>query len=260
MTESSHPALLRFVDVDKSFGKVTVLKSFSLDICDGELLTLIGPSGSGKTTILRLAMTLEEPTRGHLLLDGQLLSGQPPGITVPPRREREALARCITMVFQHYNLFPHMTVLRNLTEAPRRVLHLSREEAEEQAVQLLARVGLANLEDRFPQQLSGGQQQRVAIARAMAMRPRVMLFDEVTSALDPELVGEVLAVVRDLALETSMTMMIVTHEMDFARRVADRVVMLDLGVVVEEGSAEQIFDDPQESRTKDFLRSLADGY
>ena len=253
--------ILQYVDVYKHFGDVEVLRGLSIDVREGERLSLIGPSGSGKTTVLRLAMTLEEPTDGLILYDGQLLAGEPKGGgDKPSRRARRQMARDFGMVFQQFNLFPHMTVMRNLTEAPRRVLKLQKDEAEQRALDLLEQVGLAGLEYRYPQQLSGGQQQRVAIARALAMQPRVMLFDEITSALDPEIVGEVLAVVRDIALETSTTMLIVTHEMRFARHVSDRVVMFDDGVAVEAGPPEQIFDAPLEARTRDFLRAISHGY
>jgi polar amino acid transport system ATP-binding protein len=257
---SSASTILRFRDVHKQFGAVEVLKGFDLDVRTGERITLIGPSGSGKTTVLRLAMTLETPTRGCIELEGQLLSGvTPEGGRAPSARETRRRARPISMVFQQFNLFPHMSVMRNLTEAPRHVLGVPRAEAEERAMLLLDQVGLRGLESRFPQQLSGGQQQRVAIARALAMKPRVMLFDEITSSLDPELVGEVLAVVRDLADHTSMTMLFVTHEMRFARSVSDRVAMFDRGVIVECSSPEVIFGSPSHERTRSFLKALEDG-
>jgi polar amino acid transport system ATP-binding protein len=252
--------ILRFLDVYKQFGPVEVLKGFNLDVRSGERISLIGPSGSGKTTVLRLAMTLETPTRGCIEFDGAVMSGTPPtGGRAPSARETRRSARPISMVFQQFNLFPHMTVMRNLTEAPRHVLGVPKAEAEERAQALLAQVGLRGMELRYPQQLSGGQQQRVAIARAMAMQPRVMLFDEITSSLDPELVGEVLAVVRDLAEHTSMTMLFVTHEMRFARSVSDRVAMFDKGVIVEIGPPEAIFEAASHERTRNFLKALEDG-
>ena len=245
--------ILQFVDVHKSFGSVEVMKGFDLDVAAGECVALIGPSGLGKTTALRLAMTLDSPTRGAIYFDGQELLRKRPRLAGVSHSASD-----ISMVFQPLNLFPHMNVLRNLTEAPRRALKLSRQEAEERAVGLLSQVGLSGYERRYPRQLSGGEQQRVAIARAMAMQPRVILFDEITSALDPELVGEVLAVVLDLALGTSTAMLIVTHEMAFARRVADRVVMSDHGVIVESGTPAQIFENPKEQRTRDFLSAISD--
>jgi polar amino acid transport system ATP-binding protein len=246
--------------VCKSFGKLQVLRDVSLSIPRGEAVAIVGPSGSGKTTLLRCMNLLEEFHAGEMLLEGT-----PIGYSAGPRRrrlpEREiARARAqIGMVFQSYNLFPHMNVLRNVTVAPVRIRGVPAEEAEATAVRLLQRVGLGDKLAAYPSQLSGGQQQRVAIARALAMEPKVMLFDEVTSALDPELVGEVLAVLRQLA-EEGTTMVIVTHEMQFAREVADRVVFMAEGAVVEEGPPAQIFGDPQSERLRAFLRRFREAY
>ncbi len=246
--------------VCKSFGRLQVLRDVSLAIPRGEAVAIVGPSGSGKTTLLRCMNLLEEFQAGEMLLEGQPI-GYGPG---PRRRrlpEREiARARAqIGMVFQSYNLFPHMSVLRNVTVAPVRIRGVPAEEAEATAVRLLQRVGLGDKLAAYPSQLSGGQQQRVAIARALAMEPKVMLFDEVTSALDPELVGEVLAVLRQLA-EEGTTMAIVTHEMQFARDVADRVVFMAEGAVVEEGPPARIFGDPQSERLRAFLRRFREAY
>ena len=251
---------IRFRGVNKSFGSLQVLKDLDLDIAPGEKVALIGPSGSGKTTILRMLMTLERPDTGTVEVDGEHLwhmqrNGQQ--VAADERHLRRMRSK-IGMVFQQFNLFPHMPVLRNVAEAQVRVLGLSREEAEKRARELLEQVGLANKVNSYPAQLSGGQQQRVAIARACAMRPQIMLFDEVTSALDPELVAEVLRVLRDLAQHTDMTMLIVTHEMNFARDVSDRVLMFDAGRIVEAGAPETIFTNPSNERTRTFLRAVLD--
>ena len=254
----SREAMVRFERVSKSFGPVECLRELDLDVAAGEKLAIIGPSGSGKTTILRLLMTLERPDSGTIEVDGDLLWHKRRNGRVVPASEkhlRKVRAK-IGMVFQHFNLFPHMRVLRNVTEAPIKVLGMPREQAETQAKELLAMVGLSDKIDSYPSQLSGGQQQRVAIARALALRPKVMLFDEVTSALDPELVGEVLQVIRDLAHRTDMTMLIVTHEMRFAREVSDRVAMFDHGRIVESGPPERIFTAPESPRTRAFLRAV----
>jgi polar amino acid transport system ATP-binding protein len=240
--------LVRFRAVRKAFGSNVVLEHFDLDVADGEHIALIGPSGSGKTTVLRLLMGLDGFDGGEIELGGAQLSRPTP---------QAKLARLqVGMVFQHFNLFPHLTVMRNVTEAPRRVLGLSDAEARAQAAELLSLVGLHAKHDALPRQLSGGQQQRVAIARALAMRPRVMLFDEITSALDPELVGEVLRVVRQLARDSGMTMLIVTHEMSFARDVSDRVVFMEHGRVAEQGPPEVIFRNPSNDRTRAFLQAI----
>jgi ABC-type polar amino acid transport system ATPase subunit len=246
--------------VCKSFGPSPVLHDVSLAIPSGAAVAIVGPSGSGKTTLLRCMNLLEEFEAGEMLLDGA-----PIGYGPAPRRRRLAereIARAraqIGMVFQSFNLFPHMSVLRNVTVAPVRIRGLPTAEAEETAVRLLERVGLGDKLSAYPSQLSGGQQQRVAIARALAMEPKVMLFDEVTSALDPELVGEVLAVLRQLA-EEGTTMAIVTHEMQFARDVANRIVFMAEGAVVEEGPPEQVFGDPQTERLRTFLRRYREAY
>ncbi len=254
---SATPAI-EFKDVEKRFGKTTVLKDLNFTVAPGERVTLIGPSGSGKTTILRLVMTLEELTGGYIFVDGQPLTFEERDgkrVELPKKRTREMTTR-IGMVFQQFNLFPNMTVLENIIEAPVHVLGKSKAEASREAEELLERVGLAEKADEHPTRLSGGQQQRVAIARALAMSPEILLLDEVTSALDPELVGDVLAVLRDIAETTDITMLLVTHEMQFARDVSHRVMMFDGGQVLEEGPPDQIFNNPQHERTRSFLSSV----
>ena len=249
---------LEFRDVVKSFGDNTVLNGLDFTVAKGERVTLIGPSGSGKTTILRLVMTLEELTGGYIHVGGVPLQYEEQGgkrVRIPDKRRRRTTTD-IGMVFQHFNLFPNMSVLENIVEAPIHVMGLSRSEATAKAEGLLAKVGMEEKRDMKPSQLSGGQQQRVAIARALAMDPAILLLDEVTSALDPELVGEVLAVLKDIAAETDISMLIVTHEMQFARDVSDRVMMFDQGSIVEEGPPEKIFSDPAHQRTRDFLRAV----
>jgi polar amino acid transport system ATP-binding protein len=252
--------MIKFRGVSKSFGDHQVLRSLDLDVAAGEKVSIIGPSGSGKTTILRMLMTLEHPNSGTIEVDGDTLwtdAGQTSGRASGPR-EMKLTRRKIGMVFQQFNLFPHMTVMRNVTEAPVHVLGLSQEEAAARAKDLLCLVGLDKHLHHKPGQLSGGQQQRVAIARALAMRPKVMLFDEVTSALDPELIGEVLAVIRELARTTDMTMLLVTHEMRFAEEISDRVLMFDSGSVVESGPPSVIFRAPEHERTRRFLKAVLD--
>jgi len=251
---------VRFQQVTKSFGDLVVLDDLDLDVAAGEKLVIVGPSGSGKTTILRVLMTLERPDSGLVQVNGDYLYHEERNgrLHAASQRHIRQVRRRIGMVFQHFNLFPHMTALENVSFAPRKVLGLSRSEGVEKAKDLLSSVGLGDKFDEHPSRLSGGQKQRVAIARALAMEPEVMLFDEVTSALDPELVGEVLGVLRDLAENTSMTMLLVTHEMGFAREIGDRVVMFDEGHVVEAGPPEQIFANPQEQRTRDFLHAVLD--
>ena len=241
----------------KSFGDNEVIRGVSLDVLAGEKIALIGPSGSGKTTLLRCINNLETPTSGHVYLNGELVGERKTrsGFTRTSSRDLARVRRRIGMVFQRFNLFEHLSVLQNVTLAPTKVLGMSRVRAEERAMELLGRVGLIGKEQSFPSQLSGGQQQRVAIARALAMDPEVMLFDEATSALDPELVNEVLAVMRQLASE-GMTMVIVTHEMAFARSVADLVVFMAEGRIVEMGPPETVFGNPREARTRDFLRQM----
>jgi polar amino acid transport system ATP-binding protein len=238
---------LTLQDVHKSFGKVEVLKGIDLDVAEHEVVCLIGASGSGKSTLLRCVNLLEPVDRGRIAVGGEELTSR--GVDVNRVRRR------IGIVFQAYNLFPHMSVLDNVTLAPRKALKLPRAEAESRALELLGRFGLADKRDDYPDRLSGGQQQRVAIVRALAMQPELMLLDEVTSALDPELVAEVLAVIRELA-SVGMTMLIATHEMSFARDIADRVVFLDEGVILEQGTPEEIFSAPKEPRTQQFLQRI----
>lgn len=250
--------IVRFEKVTKSFGDLVVLNELDLEVAPAEKVTIIGPSGSGKTTILRVLMTLEEPNSGHIFVEGEPLwhmekNGQLVGAG---QKHLRKVRGKIGMVFQHFNLFPHMTAFRNVTEAPINVLKMDKDEAKARAAALLNKVGLGDKHDHFPNQLSGGQKQRVAIARALAMRPKVMLFDEVTSALDPELVGEVLGVIRELAEEGEMAMLLVTHEMGFAKEVSDRVIFFDNGKIVEQGPPLQIFDSPQNARTKSFLGAI----
>ena len=230
----------------KSFGDVEVLKGINLTIKEKEVVVIIGPSGSGKSTLLRCMNYLEEPTSGEVSVDGIVLDGE---ANINKVREE------VGMVFQRFNLFPHMTVLQNIMLAPIKVRYVAKQEAEETARKLLARVGLADKADAYPSQLSGGQQQRVAIARALAMKPKVMLFDEPTSALDPEMVGEVLDVMRKLA-EEGMTMVIVTHEMGFAREVGDRLLFVDDGRIIEQGDPKEVFEHPKEERTRLFLSKV----
>ncbi|WP_308546439.1 amino acid ABC transporter ATP-binding protein [uncultured Selenomonas sp.] len=233
-------------NLHKSFGDAHILKGIDLHIKEKEVVVIIGPSGSGKSTLLRCINYLERPTSGTVSVDGIILGSEANINDV--RKE-------VGMVFQRFNLFPHMTVLANIMLAPMKVRQVPKEEAEERARALLARVGLADKAESYPKQLSGGQQQRVAIARALAMKPKVMLFDEPTSALDPEMVGEVLDVMKSLAKE-GMTMVIVTHEMGFAREVGDRVLFVDDGRILEQGTPEAVFEHPQEERTKNFLSKV----
>jgi polar amino acid transport system ATP-binding protein len=251
--------MIRVQKVSKSFGDLRVLDNLSFDVAAGEKLALIGPSGSGKTTILRILMTLENIDSGMIFVEDEpLWHYQGPEGQMLPANEAHLhhMRSKIGMVFQLFNLFPHMTVLRNITTAPILTQGLPKEKAEEEAFKLLDLVGLVDKAEVKPAQLSGGQKQRVAIARALALRPKVMLFDEVTSALDPELVEEVLNVLRRLGEETDMTMLLVTHEMQFARDFADRVLFFDEGRIVEQGVPETIFSNPQEERTKLFLRKV----
>jgi polar amino acid transport system ATP-binding protein len=261
MTESSNHPIVRYIDVSKSYGDLQVLRDINLDIAPGEKVALIGPSGSGKTTLIRLLMTLEEPNSGFIEVNGEpLWHKKVKGKWIRADEKHLHIMRSqIGMVFQQFNLFPHMNVLRNVTEASVRVLGISREEAREQAVSMLEKVGIADKLDAYPSQLSGGQKQRVAIARALVMRPKIMLFDEVTSALDPELVGEVLEVIKGIAAEGDMAMILVTHEMDFARDVADRVIFTDGGQIVEQGTPEEIFGNPKSPRLQMFLSRFRRG-
>ncbi|MEC0206183.1 ectoine/hydroxyectoine ABC transporter ATP-binding protein EhuA [Paenibacillus lautus] len=255
-TAAGTKPIVKYTGVTKSFGDLQVLKGIDLEMQPGEKVAVIGPSGSGKTTMGRMLMTLEEPTEGTIEVDGELLwhMEEKGKLVRANEKHLHRMRRNVGMVFQHFNLFPHMNVLRNVTEAPRKVLGLSKEEAEERAVSMLGKVGLADKLKMYPSNLSGGQKQRVAIARALVMRPKVMVFDEVTSALDPELVGEVLEVIREIADEGEMAMMLITHEMDFAKEIADRVIFGADGRIVEQGTPEEIFDDPQSERLQSFLQ------
>lgn len=239
--------MLKVKDLHKKFGDLHVLKGVSLEVSKGEVVVIIGPSGSGKSTFLRCINHLEKPTSGHVFIDGVDL--EDPATNINVIRER------VGMVFQQFNLFPHLTALENVALAPEKVLKLPRAEARERAKALLSKVGLSDKCDSYPDQLSGGQKQRVAIARALAMQPKLMLFDEPTSALDPEMIGEVLAVMRKLA-EEGMTMVVVSHEMGFAREVADRVLLMADGVFVEEGPPREFFTNPKHERTKAFLSKI----
>jgi len=243
------PAALRIEDLHKSYGNTEVLKGIDLAVAEHEVVCLIGASGSGKSTLLRCINLTEPVTSGRIIVHGDEITGE--GVKV------NQIRREIGIVFQAFNLFPHMSVMRNVTLAPRKVLGQSRREAEANAAELLERFGLADKAAEYPDRLSGGQQQRVAIVRALAMRPRIMLLDEVTSALDPELVAEVLNVIRELAAE-GMTMVIATHEMGFARDIAHRVCFLDNGVLLEQGPPAEIFSNPREERTRQFLQRIVD--
>ena len=239
--------LIKTERLEKAFGKVQVLKGITTEIHKGEVVVIIGPSGSGKSTFLRTLNLLEEPTGGKIYFEGVDITD--PKININKHRQK------MGMVFQQFNLFPHMTVLKNMTLAPMKLLKLSKADAEKRATELLDRVGLADRANAYPNQLSGGQKQRVAIVRALCMQPDVMLFDEPTSALDPEMVGEVLGVMKKLA-EDGMTMAVVTHEMGFAREVADRVLFIDEGIIMEEGTPEEVFGNPKSPRLKDFLSKV----
>ncbi|MCM3398996.1 ectoine/hydroxyectoine ABC transporter ATP-binding protein EhuA [Oceanobacillus profundus] len=248
--------IVRFQDVHKSFGDFDVLKGINLDIKPAEKVAVIGPSGSGKTTIIRMLMTLEEPSSGDIIVDGKNLwkmEKKEKMVKANEKHLREVRGD-IGMVFQHFNLFPHMTILENCMTAPIHVKKENKEEVRDRSVKMLERVGLGDKLDSYPNQLSGGQKQRVAMARALVMRPKIMLFDEVTSALDPELVGEVLEVIRDLAKHEDMAMVLVTHEMDFALDIADKVLFLDEGVIAEQGTASEVIEHSENERLQGFLR------
>ncbi len=238
--------LITMAKVRKRFGAFEALRGINLEVAEGEVLCIIGPSGSGKSTLIRCINLLETHDEGVITVDG---------IEVRTGKSLQAVRREVGMVFQSFNLFPHLTVLRNVMLAPMRVRRLSAAVAEARAKELLKRVGISEQADKYPAQLSGGQQQRVAIARALAMEPKVLLFDEPTSALDPEMVGEVLDVMRSLA-STGVTMIVVTHEMGFARQVGDRVLFMDGGTIVESGTPQQLFDQPREERTRAFLKAI----
>ncbi|WP_245182663.1 ectoine/hydroxyectoine ABC transporter ATP-binding protein EhuA [Streptomyces montanisoli] len=257
--QKSGTPIVHFDQVEKRYGDHLVLDKLDFEVKRGEHVTLIGPSGSGKTTILRLLMTLERLSGGVIWVDGEPLSHtrKPDGsLRAATEKELRESRRKIGMVFQQFNLFPNMNVLRNITEAPITVLGVERAEAESRARELLELVGLGDKVNAHPTQLSGGQQQRVAIARALAMRPEILLLDEVTSALDPELVAGVLDLLRQIAHDTDITMLCVTHEMNFARDVSDQVLMFDSGRIVEQGTPEKIFTDPEHKRTREFLNAV----
>jgi polar amino acid transport system ATP-binding protein len=250
--------MVRFRGVTKRYGPLTVLDELDLDVARNERVAIIGPSGSGKTTVLRMLMTLERINEGVIEVGGEPLTHMYRNGDLVPADERHLrrIRSKIGMVFQHFNLFPHMTALQNCMEAPVYVLGLSKSEARARAEELLEMVGLADKKDHYPSQLSGGQQQRVAIARALAMRPQIMLFDEVTSALDPELVGEVLTVIRKLGEEHDLTMLMVTHQMGFAKEFADRVCFFYAGKIAEQGPPSEIFINPRNERTQQFLSAV----
>jgi len=250
--------MVRFKNVTKSYGPLTVLDELDLDVGVNEKVAIIGPSGSGKTTVLRMLMTLEEIDKGVIWVEGEPLTHMRKGDQLV-RADRQHIRRVrakIGMVFQHFNLFPHMSAVKNCMEAPMTVLGLSKAEAFERAERLLNLVGLGDKLDHYPGQLSGGQKQRVAIARACAMRPKIMLFDEVTSALDPELVGEVLSVIRQLGEDHNLTMLMVTHQMGFAREFADRVCFFYAGKIAEQGTPDELFGNPKNERTQQFLSAV----
>ncbi len=262
--QSASPAdepelMVQFRDVTKRYGDLTVLNHLDLDVRTGEKVAIIGPSGSGKSTLLRALMTLEDIDEGVIMVDNEPLTHMPDASGKLVRANARHLRRVrgkVGMVFQSFNLFPHMSVRQNVMEAPVQVLGLSKKDARERAEELLAMVGLEDKLEHYPSQLSGGQQQRVAIARALAMRPMVMLFDEVTSALDPELCGEVLNVIRRLGDAHSLTMLMVTHQMGFAREFADRVCFFNEGRIHEQGTPDELFGNPQETRTQEFLSAV----
>ncbi|GJF32221.1 glutamate ABC transporter ATP-binding protein [Kitasatospora sp. NE20-6] len=257
MTTAPAPAMVDIRGVHKSFGRLEVLRGVDLSVAAGSVTVVLGPSGSGKSTLLRAVNHLEKLDRGTVTIDGELIGYRRSGDRLHELREREVLRQRTNLgfVFQNFNLFPHLTVLENVAEAPIGALRLPKAQARARALELLGRVGLADKAADYPRRLSGGQQQRVAIARALALEPKVLLFDEPTSALDPELVGEVLDVIKDLAA-AGTTMIVVTHEIGFAREVADTVVFMDGGVVVEQGPPAAVLDHPQHERTRAFLSKV----
>jgi len=244
---NTQDSMIQVKNLHKYFGKNHVLNDITENIDKGEKIVIVGPSGSGKSTFLRCLNLLEVPTSGQIIIDGIDITSKKTDIN----KVRESLG----MVFQHFNLFPHLTVMKNLTLAPTKLKIMSQEEAEEEAIKLLRRVGLEEKAKAYPNQLSGGQKQRIAIVRALAMKPKIMLFDEPTSALDPEMVGEVLEVMKELAHE-GMTMAVVTHEMGFAREVGTRIMIMDGGKIIEQASPEEFFENPKEERTKEFLSKI----
>ena len=250
--------IVRITKMNKSYGDLHVLRDLDIEVPAGQKVSIIGPSGSGKSTLLRLLMTLEKPDSGEIEIEGEPMWHMRRNGDLVEANEAHlrSVRGKLGMVFQHFNLFPHMNVLRNLTEAPILVRKVPKDQAQAEARELLDMVGLSDKVDAYPAQLSGGQKQRVAIARALAMRPKIMLFDEVTSALDPELVGEVLNVLRDLAHQSDMTMLIVTHEMRFAQDSSDRTLFFDYGRIHEEGDPKRIFTNPTQDRTREFLRAI----
>ncbi len=254
----NNKASIEFVNIHKAYQQNVVLENLNLTVAPGEHVVMIGPSGSGKSTILRLLMTLENPDSGEILIEGESIwrtTRDGRTVDAPAAHVRKMRSK-VGMVFQHFNLFPHLRVLQNITEAPVRVMGMSRAEAVRRATDLLDRVGLADKSEAWPAELSGGQKQRVAIARALALQPRIMLFDEITSALDPEIAGQVLHLVLELATQTEMTMLFVTHQMRFARQIADRVLFFDKGRIIENGIPEQVLEHPQQPRTREFLNNI----
>ncbi|MFD2052058.1 ectoine/hydroxyectoine ABC transporter ATP-binding protein EhuA [Mesorhizobium calcicola] len=256
--QGSAVPMVSFKQVSKSYGNLVVMNALDLDIAEGEMVTIIGPSGSGKTTVLRMLMTLETINSGVIYVDGKPLTHMRNGNNLAPADERHLrkMRSKIGMCFQHFNLFPHMTALENCMEGPVHVLGLSKREARERSEELLAMVGMADKRNQHPSRLSGGQQQRVAIARALAMRPKVMLFDEVTSALDPEVIGEVTSVIRKLVSEQNLTMLMVTHQMGFAKDISDRVCFFYGGHIEEQGTPSELFGNPKKERTQQFLSAV----
>ena len=252
--EGLRPAAIEIVDLHKSFGPLEVLKGVSLTAREGDVVAIIGGSGSGKSTMLRCINFLETPSAGQIRIGGEAVAMRADG-SPADRKQIERLRQSLGMVFQSFNLFPHKTVLDNLTMAPIKIKKVPKSEAEQKAIALLQRVGLADRANDYPAQLSGGQKQRVAIVRALAMEPEVMLFDEPTSALDPEMVGEVLEVMQELA-QSGMTMVVVTHEMGFAKEVGSRVLFMDAGKIAEQGTPADVFDHPQSPRLQDFLKKV----
>lgn len=259
LPENDRP-MIRFMRVHKNYGQLSVIQDLNFDVAEGEMVSIIGPSGSGKTTVLRILMTLETINEGIIYVDGKPLTHMAKnGVLVPAdERHLRKMRMSIGMCFQHFNLFPHMTALQNCMEGPVQVLGLSKQDARERSEELLAMVGMIDKKDQHPSRLSGGQQQRVAIARALAMRPKIMLFDEVTSALDPEVIGEVTNVIRKLVSEHNLTMLMVTHQMGFARDISDRVCFFYGGKIEEQGAPDELFGNPQRERTKQFLSAVTE--